>query len=63
MNPKDKPRRRGRPVTENKKAVNFRLSEKAVAALDAIKNRTLWTKTLCVEKALLFANTNPEFRP
>jgi len=42
--------------------MTFKLSREAVSALTGIVKRTLWTKTLAVERALCFAATHPEFK-
>lgn len=52
---------RGRPRIKAVGLQNFRLSPAARAALDKLTRRHTWTKTAAVERALLFANTHPDF--
>ena len=53
--------KRGR-IKRKEGAMTFKLSSAAVLALNTIVRRTLWTKTLAVERSLSFASTHPDFK-
>lgn len=53
-------RKHGRP-TIKESARLFKLCKPADKALDGMAKRFGWTATATVERALMFANTHPEF--